>query len=107
MVAADAAGRAGLSCYEVEDFRIAVDELCHLLITTTDHEIVLLLCSDETQVAARGSARARDGARPPEPSPLTSAILSSVADSYELHAQDQTVRFLVVKRTQHQAPRLS
>ena len=29
LVAADAAVRAGLDCEEIEDFRIAVDELCH------------------------------------------------------------------------------
>ncbi len=39
LVAADAAVRAGLDYDEVEDFRIAVDELCHLLMSSTDHEI--------------------------------------------------------------------
>ena len=39
LVAADAAGRAGLDYDAIEDFRIAVDELCHLLMSSTDHEI--------------------------------------------------------------------
>ena len=39
LVAADAAVRAGLDCEEVEDFRIAVDELSHAVMAATDHHV--------------------------------------------------------------------
>src|SRR5262245_32098043 len=41
LVAADAGARVGLDCEEIEDFRIAVDELCHLVMSSTDHYIDL------------------------------------------------------------------
>src|SRR5262245_38272780 len=42
MVAADAAARAGLDVDEVEDFRIAVDELTYAAMTATDHSVRLV-----------------------------------------------------------------
>src|SRR5438477_13100973 len=63
LVAADAAGRAGLDYDEIEDFRIAVDELCHLLMSSTDHEIELSLRVVGTCVFARGRTQPRAGCR--------------------------------------------
>ena len=37
--------RAGLDCEEIEDFRIAVDELCHLVMSATDHFVELWVVS--------------------------------------------------------------
>src|SRR4051812_8482095 len=62
LVAADAAGRAGCDVEEIEDFRIAVDELCHLLMTATDHFVHLTVTSFDTHVVARGSVRSRTAA---------------------------------------------
>ena len=59
LVAADAAERAGCDVEEIEDFRIAVDELCHLLMAATDHSVHLTVTSFDAHVVARGSARAR------------------------------------------------
>ncbi len=61
LVAADAAGRAGLDYDEVEDFRIAVDELCHLLMSSTDHEISVSFGVVGRCVLARGRAQRRPG----------------------------------------------
>ncbi len=57
LVAADAAGRAGLDVDEVEDFRIAVDELCHLLMSGTDHSVTVAFGVHGACVLARGTAR--------------------------------------------------
>ncbi len=61
LVAADAAVRAGLDLHEVEDFRIAVDELCHLLMSSTDHEISISFGVVGKSAIARGTARRRQG----------------------------------------------
>ena len=62
LVAADAAVRAGLDCEEIEDFRIAVDELCHLVMTSTDHFIDLWVVAADDRVIAHGRAPSRSGA---------------------------------------------
>ena len=38
-------GPGGLDCEEIEDFRIAVDELCHLVMVGNDHFVDLWLVS--------------------------------------------------------------
>ena len=57
LVAADAALRAGLDCEEIEDFRIAVDELCHLVMSATDHFVELWVVSVDNRVIAHGCAQ--------------------------------------------------
>ena len=39
LVAADAANRAGFDCDETEDLRIAVDEVCHAVLRSTEAPI--------------------------------------------------------------------
>ena len=86
LVAADAAGRAGLDYDEVEDFRIAVDELCHLLMSSTDHEISVSFGTDRASVR-----RARGRAHPPSRWPARptrrafATIIDSVTDYHETH----------------------
>jgi hypothetical protein len=98
LVAADAAVRAGLDCEEVEDFRIAVDELCHLLMSGTDHFLELWVVSVDRRVIARGHARSRPGATPLIPGELSALILESTADYYDVEAIGDETDFAVVKQ---------
>jgi hypothetical protein len=92
LVAADAAVRAGLDCFEVEDFRIAVDELCHLLMSSTDHAISMTFRVVGRSVVARGVA-------PFAPlDDLSQRIVSSVSDYYETNEHATEVGFAVMKR---------
>ena len=85
LVAADAAGRAGLDYDEIEDFRIAVDELCHLLMSSTDHEISVSFGVVGRSVLARGRAPAAvTVARSRQLNELSRTIIDSVADYHEL-----------------------
>ena len=61
LIAADAAARSGLGYLETEDFRLAVDELCHTLMSATDHVLALSFSSTSEGVEARGRARRRMG----------------------------------------------
>ena len=98
LVAADAAVRAGLDVDEVEDFRIAVDELCHLLMTNTDHLVTVGFGVRGACVLARGSARSRAQARIQELPELPLAIVRSVADYFESSLDGDELTFSVMKR---------
>jgi hypothetical protein len=97
LVAADAGGRAGLDYEEIEDFRIAVDELCHLLMSSTDHEVVVAFGVDGHRVFARGRARRRINQSLAPLNDLSLTIIRSVADHHELLTSDDEVGFVVMK----------
>jgi len=96
LVAADAAGRAGCDVEEIEDFRIAVDELCHLLMAGTDHYVHLTVTSLDAQVIARGSTRARPGA-PRTLDEVSAMIVDATADEVDIIATPDELTFEVVK----------
>jgi hypothetical protein len=97
LVAADAGVRAGLDYDEVEDFRIAVDELCHLLMSSTDHELSVSFGVVGHCVLAKGRARRRPGS-PLEPlNDLSRTIIDSVADHHDLTDGDGELGFSVMK----------
>jgi hypothetical protein len=96
LVAADAAERAGCDVEEIEDFRIAVDELCHLLMTATDHDVHLTVTSFDTHVVAHGSARARTGA-PCALDEVSEMIVTGTVDHYEITASLAALSFDVAK----------
>jgi len=100
LVAADAGVRAGLDYDEVEDFRIAVDELCHLLMSSTDHEVSVSFGVVGPCVLARGRSRRRQGTPLAPLNDLSRAIIDSVADHHELTERDDELGFAVMKRAQ-------
>jgi len=97
LVAADAAVRGGLDVEETEDFRLAVDELCHTLMSATDHPLALWFTSTNGGVVARGTARGRDGSAPVI-SDLSATIVESLSDGYELSQTDGQLEFIVTRR---------
>jgi anti-sigma regulatory factor (Ser/Thr protein kinase) len=101
LVAADTAVRAGLDCDEIEDFRIAVDELCHLVMTSTDHFIELRFVADGERVLVEGHAPIRSGAVDRRPGELSALILAATADSFDVRSDDTVMTFSVVKHNRH------
>jgi hypothetical protein len=99
LVAADAGARAGLDLAEIEDFRIAVDELSHAVMTATDHHLHVTFRTDDDKVVARGSARSRGGGVPPAMSELSRTIVDGVCDWFELVEARAEIVFVVVKQT--------
>lgn len=98
LVAADAAVRAGLDLHEVEDFRIAVDELCHLLMSSTDHEISISFGVVGQCAIARGTARRRDGAPLAQLEGISETIVRSVSDYHETTERPSEIGFAVMKQ---------
>jgi hypothetical protein len=102
LVAADSALRAGCDVDEVEDFRIAVDELCHVLMTATDHHVHVSLVTFDSYVTAHGSARARHGATC-ELDEVSALIVRATTDEHRVGLQRGEVTFDLLKRTRRGA----
>jgi hypothetical protein len=98
LVAADAAGRAGLDCDETDDLRIAVDEVCHALMRATDQPILLGIAAREDRVAVEGSVVVGAPASELPLHPLSEAILRSVTDEFDIVVDGREMRFRLVKR---------
>ncbi|MEX1144091.1 MAG: hypothetical protein WEE69_02150 [Acidimicrobiia bacterium] len=94
LVAADAAARAGLDCEETEDFRLAVDELCHTMMVATDHALHLSFTRTDAGVVARGATKARTGTWPAM-TELSATIVTALADAYELDLCGDELHFFV------------
>ena len=104
LVAADAAARAGLDLHEIEDFRIAVDELSHLLMSSTDHQVSVSFGSVRHCAIARGRAPRREGAPLAELGEISATIVRSVSDYHEMVERDSEIGFAVMKKARSLAP---
>lgn len=99
LIAADAALRAGLDVAETDDLRIAVDELSHALMTSTDHRLHLVITVEGGRVVVRGSARHRGRGSDEVHLPAISAtIVEAVSDQHVLRTEGDKIVFVVVKQ---------
>lgn len=99
LTAAGLAGRLGFSFDEIEDVKIAVDELCFALVGTRGRPGTLDLRYEMEHAQLTISCTGQfPGGSEPAPSELSKQILSAVVDSYELDASGGQVRFSLTKR---------
>ena len=101
LTAAGLAGRLGFSFDEIEDVKIAVDELCFALVgsrgRTGSLTITYRLSNAQLEIAGEGSFSG--GAESaPAASELSAQILAAVVDDHELTRDGDTMRFRLVKR---------
>ena len=101
IMAAGVASRVGFTLDEVEDLRIAIDEVCFALVgphgRTGTIRLRYLLDSDE--LAVEGTGRFSDGlSNEPVVSALSHQILAAVVDECELSAGEEGPQFRLVKR---------
>jgi hypothetical protein len=99
LAAADTGARAGLSVGDLEDLRIAVDELAYALIgsDTSRTPLTLSFVASDGVVEIDG-ARAMDGGSSAL-SELARTIVGATTDEHELQDDGETRRFRLVKRT--------
>lgn len=97
LVAADAAERAGFDCDETDDLRIAVDELGHTVMNSSDAPIMLGYAVSPGRVEVRAAAKRAIPARPLEMSQLSALVVDSVTESFELVDGLDEVGFVLVK----------
>ena len=96
LASADAGSRAGFDYEEIDDLRIAVTELCHLLIGEgTSGELALEFTTADGAVTVAGHA-AEPGA--PNDNDFSETILSRVVDTHSVREGADGRRFELVKR---------
>ena len=102
LVTADAGRRAGLRISEIDDLRIAVDELAQALMDVTDHRIVVRVLVRGPQVIVRGTARRRRTDQPPRLHGVPALIVDAVSDHHDL-SHSSTEMWFVLSKTAREA----
>lgn len=97
LVAADAGRRAGLDVSEIDDLRLAVDELAQALIEATEHRLVIRFVVRGPQVVVRGTARRRRRDPPPRLGEVPSLIVDAVSDLHDLSFSATEMWFTLAK----------
>jgi len=97
LVAGEAGGRAGLSGAQLDDLRVAVDELCYTLMDATDQRLLLRVLTREGRVIVRGSARQRRGATAPRLATIAEVIVDATTDHHALTVDGDQLSFGVMK----------
>ena len=102
LTAAALASRLGFSFDEIEDVKIAVDELCFALVGSKGRDgnltLIYRLREQHLEIAGEGAFSSGDGEQAPTPSELSAQILAAVVDEHELSRDGDTMRFRLVKR---------
>jgi anti-sigma regulatory factor (Ser/Thr protein kinase) len=101
LTAAGLASRMGFTYDEVEDLRIAIDELCFSLVGNTgrDGTIVLRYWMQDDALVVEGVGQFDDGmGTSPVLSPLSQQILKAVVDEHELTIGPEGPEFRLLKK---------
>lgn len=101
IMAAGVASRVGFTLDEVEDLRIAIDEVCFSMVGPRGRAgtIALRYLLDTDQLVVEGTGHFSDGlGNEPVVSALSKQILAAVVDECELSAGDEGPHFRLVKR---------
>jgi len=98
LVAAEAGGRAGLDVSELDDLRIAVDELCYTVMAATDQRLLVRVVVRDGRVVVRGVGQLRAGATAPSLPNVSELIVDAVSDRYVFAQDGDKLSFVVVKQ---------
>jgi hypothetical protein len=97
LVAAEAGGRAGLSVSEVDDLRIAVGELCQLLMDSTDNRLAVRIAVHGKSLTVRASAPRTSSCPAPRLSAVSELIVDAVSDHYCVDHSPTEASFVLSK----------
>lgn len=106
-VAAAAVGvRAGLDYEEVEDLRIAADELCYLVMHAAGYQgdLSLDFAVRPGYIELTGTLPCPPRDEPVQPTELMARILAGAVDMFSLDENDDQVRFHLVKKHTGEPP---
>ena len=101
IMAAGVASRVGFTLDEVEDLRIAIDEVCFSMVGPKGRAgtITLRYRLDADHLVVEGTGQFSDGlSNEPVVSALSNQILAAVVDECELSAGEEGPHFRLVKR---------
>ena len=98
LTASGLASRLGFDVEEIENLRVAIDELASMAIEASDGGMLeITFQSSENELRIEGSAPAKAGAEVGIDA-LTGQILKAVIDDYELRTDSGNVCFLCIAR---------
>ena len=105
VTAAGLAGRLGFVYDEVEDVRLAVDEMCFGAVGSRGREgaMEILFRASPDKLVIEGRGRFEGSGSPPGLNDLSRLVLAAVADEHELTTRDGDVEFRIVKSHSHRA----
>ena len=99
LTASGVASRLGFDVEEVEDLRVAVDELASLVVESADgSELAVQFAVQGDVLRIEGEARLAAGHGDVGVDDLTAQILAAVVDEWDLHAEAGNVRFACTRR---------
>jgi hypothetical protein len=100
LAAADTGARAGLSVDDLENLRIAVDEMTYAIMGERGTgEVSLRYRANQGSVMIEGSCAAGPSDRPLELSELARSIVSAVVDEHTIGTDNGAWHFRLVKRS--------
>jgi serine/threonine-protein kinase RsbW len=107
LTAAGLASRLGFSLDEVEDLKIAVDELCFAMVGTRGREgtLTLVYRMSPDSLEIEGTSDFVDPAVSSAATELSALILAAVVDEHEISDSDSTMHFRLKKRRAQEADR--
>ena len=91
LAAGDMGNRVGFSLDELDDVRLAVDELCAVLIGAGGHVLELRMQAHERMLTSEG--RTLDARSSIAPSELSAMLIRALVDSCVFTTQDRDVHF--------------
>jgi len=98
LTAADVGSRVGLTFEEIDDLRIAVDELCFAVVDGLDGSALdLSFRLDDEAIAVEGTCAVAPGAPAVRPSELASTIVAAVVDEFGVTSEASSRRFWLRK----------
>ncbi|MGZ4676427.1 MAG: hypothetical protein ACXVJX_18490 [Acidimicrobiia bacterium] len=95
LAVADVGARAGFAYEDIDDLRIAIDELCYAIGAGDDGarlDLVYAICPGRVEVDGTTDRPAAE-----EPGEIAAAIIAAVVDSYTITTSDGRGRFHFVK----------
>jgi len=100
LTAAGLAGRLGFSFDEIEDIKIAVDELCFALVGSRGRQgsLTVTYHLNGKELIIEGEGTFDDGGSDPAPSELSAQILAAVVDEHEVRRDGDVMRFRLLKQ---------
>ncbi|MBW8827394.1 MAG: ATP-binding protein [Acidobacteria bacterium] len=100
LTAAGLAGRLGFSFDEIEDIKIAVDELCFAVVGSRGRKgsLTVTYRLNGKSLVIEGEGAFEDSGPDPAPSELSTQILGAVVDEHEVRRDGDLMRFRLLKQ---------
>ena len=101
LTASGVASRLGFDVEELEDLRVAVDELASIVVESADGgelTVNFAVLADMLRIEGEAALPAESADREVRADELTSQILAAVVDEWELETHGGRVRFTCIRR---------